>query len=270
MPNPTILLVDNDEDFLSLVKEFLESEGYRQVRCATDPVTAKEILEKEDIAIAFIDYRLLREKDDRDNSGLRVALETMETSATPKIIMTKHKENYQYSRESLLPRKGGKAAAVNFITQQEGMERMLEVIEETLGKARIFLSYVRADCDAVLVLHQRLENAGHIPWIDVKDIPGGMDWEIAIDDAIKRTNFVIICLSEKSVTHRGFFQTEIGKALKIWDAMLEDDIYLIPVRLEDCQITHSRLKGLNWVDLFAEDGFQKLLNAIKIGLSKRL
>lgn len=267
MPVPTIMLADNDRDFLETATEFLERKGYK-VMCAGTPDEARRLLLTGDIAIAFIDYRLLREEDELDDSGLAVAIDTIRTSAIPKVILTKYSVT-RYAVDAMKPRVGDKGAAVNFILKQDGLEKILEVIEDVLGRARIFLSYATPDRDQVLSLYQRLEEVGHVPWMDVVSIMGGERWDVAIRKAIKKTHFFVVCLSESSKDRRGFFQKEIRMALEVWDEMLEEDIYLFPIRLGDCAITHDRLGELQWIDMFEPDGFQRLVEAIRTGMSRR-
>ena len=49
--------------------------------------------------------------------------------------------------------------------------------------------------------------------------------------------------------------------------MLEDDIYLIPVRIEECDVP-ERLRDFHWVDLFEHGGFERLVKALKIGMER--
>jgi hypothetical protein len=49
---------------------------------------------------------------------------------------------------------------------------------------------------------------------------------------------------------------------------LDSDIYLIPARLEDCEVP-ERLGDFQWVDLFEEDGWTRLVKAIQEGLKRR-
>jgi len=54
----------------------------------------------------------------------------------------------------------------------------------------------------------------------------------------------------------------------MWQEMLEDDIYLIPVRLEDCEVPDSLL-DFQWVNLFEEAGWAQLVEAIQTGIERR-
>jgi hypothetical protein len=133
---------------------------------------------------------------------------------------------------------------------------------------QIFLSYAREDEEEVESLYQKLSNAGFKPWMDKKDILPGERWESSIRKAIRRSDFFLTCLSANSVNKRGWIQREIKNALDIWQDKLDSDIYLIPVRLEDCKVPES-LGDFQWVDLFEEDGWTRLVKAIRVGMERR-
>ena len=133
--------------------------------------------------------------------------------------------------------------------------------------AQIFLSYARQDEEKVEELYQKLSDAGFKPWMDKKDILPGERWEFSIRGAIRGSDFFLVCLSANSAKG-GWTQREIRNALDIWQEKLEDDIYLIPVRLEDCVAPES-LRDFQWVDLFEEDGWTRLLAALTVGLERR-
>ncbi len=134
---------------------------------------------------------------------------------------------------------------------------------------QIFLSYAREDEEKVENLYQRLSDAGFKPWMDKKDILPGERWKFSIQTAIRRSDFFLACLSAKSVGKRGFLQREIKDALDIWQEKLDDDIYLIPVRLEDCEVPES-LREFQWVNVFEEDGWTQLVRAIQTGMKRRV
>jgi hypothetical protein len=133
---------------------------------------------------------------------------------------------------------------------------------------QIFLSYAREDKEKVENLCQKLSDAGFKPWMDAKDILPGEKWSSSIRKAVQRSDFFLACLSKNSVGKRGWIQREIKGALDIWQEKLDSDIYLIPVRLEDCEAPES-LSGFQWVDLFEEDGWTRLVKAIQVGIERR-
>jgi tetratricopeptide (TPR) repeat protein len=134
--------------------------------------------------------------------------------------------------------------------------------------ARIFLSYAREDKEKVESLYQKLSDAGFKPWMDTRDILPGERWQTSIRKAIRHSDFFLVCLSKSSAGKRGWVQREIREALDIWQEMLDSDIYLIPVRLEDCEAP-DRLRDFQWVDLFEEDGWTRLVRAIQAGMERR-
>ena len=133
---------------------------------------------------------------------------------------------------------------------------------------QVFLSYAREDERTVENLHQKLSDAGIRPWMDKKDLLPGERWESSAQTAIRRSDFFLACLSSKSVSKRGFLQKEIKNALDIWQEKLDSDIYLIPVRLQDCKVPESLCK-FQWVNLFEEDGWTRLVKAIQEGMARR-
>jgi EAL domain-containing protein (putative c-di-GMP-specific phosphodiesterase class I) len=134
-------------------------------------------------------------------------------------------------------------------------------------KVRIFLSYARQDKNRVADLHRRLSAAGFRPWVDMENLLPGKLWEPTIQRAIRDADFFVACVSSNS-QKRGFLQKEIKNALDIWQEKLPDDIYLIPVRLEDCKVPED-LSAFQWVNLFEPDGWNKLLRAIEAGTKRR-
>jgi len=133
---------------------------------------------------------------------------------------------------------------------------------------QIFLSYARKDIEQVEILYQRLVEAGFRPWMDTKDILPGEQWQSSIQRAIRDSDFIVVCLSENSVDRRGWIQREIKQALDAWQGMLDSDIYLIPVRLHDCEAPES-LGDFQWVDLFESDGWDRLVKALQVGVDRR-
>jgi hypothetical protein len=134
--------------------------------------------------------------------------------------------------------------------------------------SQVFLSYVRADKQEIEFLYQRLLQSGFKPWMDKADLVPGELWKSKIQNAIKESDFILACLSKRSINKRGFLQREIKNAIDIWQEKLPDDIFLIPVRLEECKVPES-LSDLQWVDIFEEDGWAQLLKALQVGRARR-
>lgn len=132
------------------------------------------------------------------------------------------------------------------------------------SEIKIFISYAREDYETAKRIYHDLKNAGIKPWMDDEDLLVGQNWRTEITIAIKQSNFFLVLMSSRSISKRGFVQNEFRKALDILDEFPSEDIFLIPVRLDECEPLHERLNQYHWVDLFPsyETGFSKILKSI--------
>lgn len=130
-------------------------------------------------------------------------------------------------------------------------------------KLQVFLSHASGDKRLVKELYNRLAMHEYISvWLDSENLIPGQSWELEIPKALRNADVVIICLSKNSVSKEGYVQKEIRLALDVSMESPEGDIFVIPARLEDCQVPESLTK-YHWVDLFDEGGFDKLLRALE-------
>jgi formylglycine-generating enzyme required for sulfatase activity len=133
---------------------------------------------------------------------------------------------------------------------------------ETPRRLKIFLCHASGDKPAVRDLYRRLCAAGFDPWLNEEKLLPGQDWQLEIPQAVRSSDAVIVCLSSRAVTKRGYVQKEIRYALDVADEQPEGAIFLIPLRLERCDVPH-RLRRWQWVDLFHEKGYERLLRALR-------
>jgi len=126
---------------------------------------------------------------------------------------------------------------------------------------KVFLCHAHADRDAVRALYNRLVNDGVDAWFDKEKLLPGQDWELEIKKAVREADVVVVCLS-KQFNQAGFRQKEVRLALDTAMEKPEGEIFIIPARLEECENLGS-LKKWHWVDLFEENGYEKLVNALQ-------
>lgn len=105
-------------------------------------------------------------------------------------------------------------------------------------------------------------NSGFVPWLDEEELLAGQDWQLEIAKAVRAVDVVIVCLSRSSVGKAGFVQREIKHALDVADEQPEGTIFLIPVKLEECE-TPERLRRWHWVNLFEDRGYERLVAALQ-------
>jgi len=135
----------------------------------------------------------------------------------------------------------------------------------------VFVAYVQEDTKAVERLCSALEKQGFDPWFDRRKLLPGQNWPRSIEDAIEATDFAIACFSRNSVTKKGGFQAEIRYALDCARRVPLDDVFLIPVRLDDCRVPSSIRREIQYIDLFPswERGFRRIVTVISRQLRKR-
>jgi len=128
---------------------------------------------------------------------------------------------------------------------------------------RVFLCHSFNDKPAVRNLYQRLKTEKWIdPWLEDEKLLPGQIWDLEIRKAIEKTDVVIICLSPGSINKVGYVNKEIKKALDVADEQPEGTIFLIPLKLEECEIPH-RLRDPQWVSLFEPRGYERLILALQ-------
>src|SRR5262245_24283111 len=137
-----------------------------------------------------------------------------------------------------------------------------------MDQVQIFISYAREDQEKAREIYRRLAEQGYKPWLDEEDLLPGQNFRLVIEKSLTGSDFVIICLSCTSVAKRSFFQREIKHALDKLEEMLPEDIFVIPARLDECEMPEE-LKDRHWVNLFDERGWQQLLRALDHELRKR-
>ncbi len=139
---------------------------------------------------------------------------------------------------------------------------MQEAQSKSPPRLRLFLCHSSVDKPSVREFYQRLKNDNFDPWLDEEVILPGQDWELEVKKAVRAVDVVLVCLSRASVERSGFANKEIKLALDVADEKPEGQIFIIPVKLEECRVP-DRLRKWHWVNLFEERGYEKLLRAFQ-------
>ena len=121
-----------------------------------------------------------------------------------------------------------------------------------LKRLKVFICHSSQDKPTVRELYNRLSQEGWIdPWLDEKKLLPGQDWEYSIEKAVEDSHAVIVCVSNDSTTKEGYIQKELRFVLNIALTKPEEEIFVIPLRLEDC-LPPRRLRVFHYVDYFPE------------------
>ncbi len=127
---------------------------------------------------------------------------------------------------------------------------------------RVFISHSSTDKDEARELYRRLSQDGYAPWLDEEDLLPGQNWRLEIDRALQDSHVVLVCLSPSAITRTGHFQKEIRRAVEIAENQPEDSIFIVPIRLTDCDVP-EKLRVWHWLDLFRDNAYERLLLALE-------
>lgn len=150
---------------------------------------------------------------------------------------------------------------------QNEQKVILELEKSPLDNLRLFLCHASDDKPAVRYLFKQLSKDGANVWFDEESLLPGQDWELEIHKAVRESDVIIVCLSRKAILKTGYVQKEIKTALDISDQQPEGTIYIIPVKLEDCEVP-ERIRRWHWVDYSQRDGYEKIKSALKERMRK--
>ncbi|MBK9210261.1 MAG: TIR domain-containing protein [Anaerolineales bacterium] len=127
---------------------------------------------------------------------------------------------------------------------------------------KVFLCHASNDKPKVRKLYRYLKSQGIQPWFDEENLSGGQDWQVEIPKALETSDAIIICLTKSSINKEGYIQKEIKFALDKALEMPEGRIFLIPVKLEECEVPFS-LSRYQWVELYKSGGYEKLIKTFE-------
>jgi hypothetical protein len=116
----------------------------------------------------------------------------------------------------------------------------------------VFIAYAKEDRAVATRLYRTLKKHGLEPWMDEQRLLPGQNWPRAIERAIEMSDYVLMCFSRRSVGKRGFFQSELRYALDVAAYMPLGQIFLLPVRLSDCEVPIEIARETQYIDLFPD------------------
>lgn len=133
---------------------------------------------------------------------------------------------------------------------------------------QIFISYANPDQQRVIPFFDALERNGFNVWLDCKKLKPGQNWDFEIKRAFDKSTLVIAFISEASVGRRGYVQRELKIALDKLSEKLVDDIYLVPVLLDEDLPIPDEIKSIHCISAHAPDCLQKIQEALTYQLGR--
>jgi TIR domain len=134
---------------------------------------------------------------------------------------------------------------------------------------QIFISYTRADQERVLPVYEFLVRNGYPnTWIDCKKLLPGQPWDFEIKRNLKKSEIVLIFLSNNSISKRGYVQREVNIAIEYLKEKLQDDIYIIPIKLDKEAEIPEVLSGIQCLELQRNDYLDLLKQSLDLQREK--
>lgn len=126
----------------------------------------------------------------------------------------------------------------------------------------VFLCHCSEDKAVVREIDRMLKADGFRPWFDEADIPPAAEWDDEIQRALRMSDAVVVCLSKTFSRKEGYVQKELRAAMELALEKLDGAKFLIPVRLEECDVLPG-LKKYQYIDWFQPEGHEKLMLALR-------
>ena len=134
---------------------------------------------------------------------------------------------------------------------------------------KVFISYAKEDQKAAIIYYDLLLQEGVSPWLDVKKLLPGQNWEAEIEKAFSDSNLVILLLSQKSVTKRGFVQREANDAVERLRYKQPTDIYVIPLLLEPCEVPSQIANRLQYIELSTPGAWEQVRASLNLAAEQQ-
>ncbi|MBL8589875.1 MAG: TIR domain-containing protein [Methylobacteriaceae bacterium] len=125
----------------------------------------------------------------------------------------------------------------------------------------VFISYASDDFDRVKPVVDELRSQGCIIWFDKYDIKLGDDWDFEIRKGLSAARFVIIFLSQRSITKEGYVQREQKIAIDRAQELEKGKQFILPVLLEKVDVP-SALKHIQYMFADHPDLISSILKVV--------
>ncbi|HJQ33434.1 MAG TPA: TIR domain-containing protein [Pyrinomonadaceae bacterium] len=265
----TILVLDNEKKWLKTINNLLK-DNYNLI-LTTSVAQARKHVKDNSIALAILDQKLSKKRT--GITGIQVLGTLRKDSPSLRaIILTAFPDDDDISESFHAGaldyiKKGSndlKAKLINSIERsiEQGKEKKNKIQQgEEKKNVRIFLAYQNEDRKRVEDLFHKLTAKGFIPWMDVYSAAKGK-WEPQGQKAIGESDFFLACFSPGSLRKKqSVFRKELKLALKIQEELFIGEVFIIPVKLTDCEIPEEFWQ-FQYVNYFEKGGFAKLVKML--------
>jgi hypothetical protein len=141
----------------------------------------------------------------------------------------------------------------------------------------IFISYAKEDQSYAHAAFEALKKAGLDPWMDKPPAPFkheglqiGQKWEQVLQARLAEADYIILVLSPHSIAKRGYVQVEFRTALHRMNFLAENEVLVLPILVEMCDVPSMTVKNINLQDIQWDVVPRDALTDFASGLAKRI
>lgn len=125
----------------------------------------------------------------------------------------------------------------------------------------VFICHASEDKEYAEKLYKEIESRGFKPWLDKKNLRGGVLWDNQIEQTINEIDYFIVLQSEAlSRKDKGYVNKEINLALNR-QLYFRRGGFIIPVQIDGSQLLEE-FKNIQGIDLRDENQIERLFVAI--------
>lgn len=134
---------------------------------------------------------------------------------------------------------------------------------------KIFLAHAKEDEKVTEEIYDSLATKGYNPWMDIKDIPAGVNWDFEIQKNFSNSNLIIIILSKISTQKNGYIRREINEAIDKLKYYKPDDVFVIPILIDDAQVPSYISGKIQFIDFKRKDCWDTLEKSLKLAATQQ-
>lgn len=141
----------------------------------------------------------------------------------------------------------------------------------------IFISYAKEDQAFAQDIYLALRRNGLAPWMDKPPAPFaseglkiGEKWASVLQEKIAQAHYIILVLSPRSVSKRGYVQVEFRAALDRMNYLPDNEVLVLPILMEGCVVPSLTVGRINLSDLQWEVVGQNQIQAFVLDLAVRI
>lgn len=117
-------------------------------------------------------------------------------------------------------------------------------------------------------IYQWLLAEGYNVWIDSEKLKPGQSWDFEIKRALDKSTFFVAVISKASYDRRGYLQREIKIALDKLNEKLVDDIFIVPILLDDDVQIPDHLKSIQAIKVSHPQWQERVRDAFDSQIAK--